>query len=96
MSKSSKIAQENHAQLLKRLEAEKRARNISVPTSIEDVIIYLRNLGQPITLFGERVADRRERLRDILSRLELEGGENSLMNRVLRVIAQSLSNDKQI
>ncbi|GMF25119.1 unnamed protein product [Phytophthora fragariaefolia] len=83
LSESSRAAQEKHAQLLRRIEAEKRARNIAVPTSVEEVIRRLRQLSEPITLFGERPADRRERLRAILSRLELEAEETGFVHQVL-------------
>ncbi|KAJ8514163.1 hypothetical protein ON010_g18722 [Phytophthora cinnamomi] len=83
LSESSRAAQEKHAQLLRRIEAEKRARNIAVPTSVEEVIRRLRQLGEPITLFGERPADRRERLREILSRLELKAEETGFVHEVL-------------
>ncbi|KAG7400804.1 U4/U6 small nuclear ribonucleoprotein Prp4 [Phytophthora boehmeriae] len=83
LSESSRAAQEKHALLLRRIEAEKRARNIAVPTSVEEVIRRLRQLGEPITLFGERPADRRERLREILSRLELEAEETGFVHQVL-------------
>lgn len=83
LSESSRAAQEKHAQLLRRIEAEKRARNIAVPTIVEEVILRLRQLGEPITLFGERPADRRERLREILSRLELEAEETGFVHQVL-------------
>lgn len=88
LSESSKVAQEKHAQLLRRIEAEKRARNISVPTIADEVILRLRQLNEPITLFGERPADRRERLREILSRLELEAEETGFVHQVLRDIQQ--------
>lgn len=88
LSESSKAAQEKHAQLLRRIEAEKRARNISVPTSVDEVILRLRQLNEPITLFGERLADRRERLREILSRLELEAEETGFVHQVLQDIQQ--------
>ncbi|TYZ59573.1 hypothetical protein PybrP1_000432 [[Pythium] brassicae (nom. inval.)] len=88
LSETSRAAQEKHAQLLRRVEAEKRARNISVPTSVDEVVLRLRQLGEPVTLFGERPADRRERLREILSRLELEAEETGLVHQVLLDIQQ--------
>ncbi|OWZ24307.1 hypothetical protein PHMEG_000669 [Phytophthora megakarya] len=88
LSESSRAAQEKHALLLRRIEAEKRARNIAVPTNVEEVIRRLRQLGEPITLFGERPADRRERLREILSRLELEAEETGFVHQVLADIQQ--------
>lgn len=35
----------------------------------------LREIGEPITLFGEGPADRRDRLRDLIARARLEKGE---------------------
>ena len=78
LSETSKKAQENHAQLLRRVEAERRARNLVVATSISDVVKHLRELGHPATLFGENAADRRERLREILSKKEIDGDDPHL------------------
>ncbi|TDH67606.1 hypothetical protein CCR75_000082 [Bremia lactucae] len=86
LSESSRAAQEKHAQLLRRIEIEKRARNIAVPTVVEEVIQRLRQLGEPITLFGERPADRRERLRELLSHLEVEAEETGVIHQVLAEI----------
>ncbi|TMW62982.1 hypothetical protein Poli38472_005600 [Pythium oligandrum] len=88
LSESSLAAQEKHAQLLRRIEAEKRARNISVPTSVEEVILRLRQLHQPITLFGEGPADRRERLRELLARIELEAEEGGFVDHLLGQLRQ--------
>ena len=38
------------------VEAEKRARNLIVPTVIDEVKNMLRAYGQPVTLFGENVS----------------------------------------
>lgn len=88
LSESSRAAQEKHALLLRRMEAEKRARSIAVPTNVDEVILRLRQLGEPITLFGERPADRRERLRELLARLELDAEETGLVHEVLREIQE--------
>jgi len=61
--------------LLKRLEAERRARAIVVPTNKDEVRADLRSLGQPVRLFGEGLADIRERLRELRARIEIEGEE---------------------
>lgn len=90
LSESSRAAQEKHAHLLRRIEAERRARAIAVPTSVEQVVLRLRQLGEPVTLFGERPADRRERLRELLARLELEAEETGLVNEVLREIQEQV------
>lgn len=93
LSESSQLAQEKHAQLLRRMEAEKRARSIAVPTSVDEVTLRLRQLQQPITLFGERPADRRERLRDCLSKLQLEAEDNVFVRQMLEEMQQQSSID---
>ncbi|CAM9222299.1 unnamed protein product [Phaeothamnion confervicola] len=75
LSAESRAEQEKHAELLRRLEAERRARQLIVPTKAEDVRAALRKLGQPVRLFGEKVGDVRERLKAYLARLEVDGEE---------------------
>lgn len=53
-------------------ERRKRARGIPLPTDETEVKLALRRLGEPITLFGEDKPERRERLRDCMSKLEPE------------------------
>lgn len=72
LNENSKVEQERHAELLQRYEAHKRARTVLVPTAIADVKSKLRELGHPITLFGEDHADRRERLKELIGRLEVD------------------------
>ena len=55
------------------VEAERLARTVIVPTDPAEVISVLRSMGHPITLFGERVGDRRERLRLLLAQREIDG-----------------------
>jgi U4/U6 small nuclear ribonucleoprotein PRP4 len=83
LSERSQAAQEKHAKLLQRVEAERRARSIVVPTAIVDVKAKLRSLGQPITLFGEKPGDRRERLRVIMAKIEVEGEEAAMVDGLL-------------
>jgi len=89
LSDISKAEQLHHASLLKRLEAERRARRIVVPTDENEVRSMLRKLGHPIRLFGESAADVRERLRELLARVEIQGEERAL-------VALLLSADKEI
>ncbi|XP_018494955.1 U4/U6 small nuclear ribonucleoprotein Prp4 [Galendromus occidentalis] len=56
--------------LLDELERKKRARKLNVPTDDGQVRMILRDIGQPICLFGEGPADRRERLRSVLAKDE--------------------------
>uniref|UniRef100_A0A667YK50 Pre-mRNA splicing tri-snRNP complex factor PRPF4 n=1 Tax=Myripristis murdjan TaxID=586833 RepID=A0A667YK50_9TELE len=58
---------ERQQEALAEFERRRRARQITVSTDDAEVKAGLRALGEPITLFGEGPADRRERLRSILS-----------------------------
>ncbi|PIO35935.1 hypothetical protein AB205_0180220 [Aquarana catesbeiana] len=58
---------ERQAEVLAEFERRKRARQINVSTDDSEVKAGLRALGEPITLFGEGPAERRERLRNVLS-----------------------------
>ena len=53
------------------VEASRLARSITVPTDPLAVIDALRALGEPKTMFGERVGDRRERLRRVMAERQL-------------------------
>lgn len=72
LNDDSKEEQLRHAEVLRKFEAHKRARSVNVPTAIPEIKYRLRELGHPITLFGEDHADRRERLREVIARLELD------------------------
>ncbi|KAF5014790.1 hypothetical protein F66182_14102, partial [Fusarium sp. NRRL 66182] len=61
------IAPERASALLSQFERKRRAAAIVVPTDDTRVRIRLRELGEPITLFGEGPADRRDRLRELLT-----------------------------
>ncbi|BGP16041.1 hypothetical protein JCM10213_006823 [Rhodosporidiobolus nylandii] len=63
------------ARLLSELDRKKLARKIALPTNDGEVRARLRELGEPITLFGEGPADRRDRLRDIIAKARYERGE---------------------
>eukprot|EP00743_Colponemidia_sp_Colp-15_P004422 GILK01004768.1.p1 GENE.GILK01004768.1~~GILK01004768.1.p1 ORF type:complete len:563 (-),score=101.60 GILK01004768.1:117-1679(-) len=66
-------AKAKHEDTLRQLEAQKKARSLVVPTSDPDMKRRLRELGEPITLFGEGPGDRRERLRALLLKLTMDG-----------------------
>lgn len=55
--------------LLEEFERRKKARQINVSTDDSEVKKNLRQLGEPICLFGEGPADRRTRLRELLASL---------------------------
>jgi U4/U6 small nuclear ribonucleoprotein PRP4 len=52
----------------------RRARALAVPTDDRAVRAALRERGEPITLFGEREMERRERLRALLAALDQQDG----------------------
>jgi len=72
-------AHEENQELLEQLERRKRARKIAVPTDDARVKARLRELGEPITLFGERAADRRERLIYLLSKRREQDGDDAML-----------------
>ena len=58
---------------------KRRASALAVPTNDMAVRTRLRRLGEPITLFGEREMERRDRLRMIMAKLDAEGQLEKLM-----------------
>ncbi|CAE6475128.1 unnamed protein product [Rhizoctonia solani] len=75
---SDRLRAENKA-LLDELDRKKRARTMAVPTDDNRVKARLREIGEPITLFGERAADRRDRLIYVLSQIRAaRGGEDDI------------------
>jgi U4/U6 small nuclear ribonucleoprotein PRP4 len=71
LSEAARGAQEVHNALLIRLEVVRRARFIAAPTVVEEVKTKLRELGHPITLFGEGPSDRRDRLKAALAEADV-------------------------
>lgn len=63
------------AEALDMIEARKIGRNMAVPTDDAKVRERLRALGEPVTAFGERPLDRRERLREVLVTIARERNE---------------------
>jgi U4/U6 small nuclear ribonucleoprotein PRP4 len=60
-----------HQAMLLDLEAKKRAFQVDVPTLPSDVRSALRSVGQPVRLFGENLANVRDRLRHELAKREI-------------------------
>ncbi|GAA5959596.1 hypothetical protein JCM3765_007210 [Sporobolomyces pararoseus] len=60
------------SKILSELDRKKLARKIALPTNDLEVRSRLRQLEQPVTLFGEGPADRRDRLREFLAKIRLE------------------------
>ncbi|KAF8317749.1 WD40-repeat-containing domain protein [Cantharellus anzutake] len=72
---SSERARAESRALLEELDRRKGARSLAVPTDDAKVRVRLREIGQPITLFGERAPDRRDRLKHHLSQMMVADGE---------------------
>lgn len=72
LSEGSKNELMQYDASIKLFERQKRARSMVVPTNAEDVKHRLRELGHPITLFGEGPHERRERLKEAVAAVELE------------------------
>jgi U4/U6 small nuclear ribonucleoprotein PRP4 len=62
-----------HADLLLSLEAKRIASTIDVPTLPNDIRNALREIGQPVRLFGENKANVRDRLRMCLAKIQVQG-----------------------
>eukprot|EP00984_Skeletonema_dohrnii_P002367 scaffold821_cov123-Skeletonema_dohrnii-CCMP3373.AAC.7 len=71
LTSDSLAAQQSHRLILLDIEARKRASTIDVPTLPADVRDKLREMGEPIRMFGEDLAAIRDRLRMILARWEV-------------------------
>ncbi|KAK5677525.1 hypothetical protein LTS10_010097 [Elasticomyces elasticus] len=55
---------------------KRKVASLAVPTDDKRVRQELRSRGEPITIFGERPEDRRDRLRELLYREQEGGGED--------------------
>ncbi|KIY51317.1 U4/U6 snRNP-specific spliceosomal protein [Fistulina hepatica ATCC 64428] len=74
---SERARMENQV-ILDELERKKKARAMAVPTDDNRVKARLREIGEPITLFGERAADRRDRLIYVLSQINAARGDEGM------------------
>ncbi|KAH6915982.1 U4/U6 snRNP-specific spliceosomal protein [Coprinopsis sp. MPI-PUGE-AT-0042] len=74
---SERARQENKL-IIDELERKKKARGIAAPTDDNKVKARLREIGEPITLFGERAADRRDRLIYVLSQINAAKGDEGM------------------
>lgn len=79
VSDESRLARERHEKAVQDLLLKRRAFAMAVPTNDASVRARLRRLGEPVTLFGEREMERRDRLREIMLRLETEGQLDRLL-----------------
>ncbi|KAF2199640.1 U4/U6 small nuclear ribonucleoprotein Prp4 [Delitschia confertaspora ATCC 74209] len=72
-SETPGVSAERASDILSQFDRKRRAAQLHVPTADRDVRARLRSMGEPITLFGEGPADRRDRLRELLN-LQQEAG----------------------
>lgn len=71
LTEDSLLDRQKHEAVMLDLEAKKRAFTVDVPTLPHDVRDALRSRGLPVRLFGENLADIRDRLRMELARQEI-------------------------
>eukprot|EP00537_Pseudo-nitzschia_pungens_P007295 CAMPEP_0172368398 /NCGR_PEP_ID=MMETSP1060-20121228/26953_1 /TAXON_ID=37318 /ORGANISM="Pseudo-nitzschia pungens, Strain cf. cingulata" /LENGTH=548 /DNA_ID=CAMNT_0013092975 /DNA_START=85 /DNA_END=1731 /DNA_ORIENTATION=+ len=71
LTSASQREREKHQLAMLDMEAKNRAFSIDVPTLPNDVRQALRNMGLPVRLFGENLANVRDRLRMAMARKEL-------------------------
>lgn len=79
VSEESRKAQERKEQLVQKLLLQRRANALAIPTKDSAVRQRLRSLQHPVTLFGEREMERRDRLRSIIAKLDADGELETLM-----------------
>ena len=75
------IIPSDKVELLEEFERRRRVRAITVSTNDSEVKAEFRALGEPICLFGEGPADRRNRLRELLGKL----GADAVSKRKMQV-----------
>jgi U4/U6 small nuclear ribonucleoprotein PRP4 len=74
----SGAAPEKASAILAQFDRKRFAATIAVPTDDKKVRLRLRELGEPITLFGETFAERRDRLREFLTQRAEAGDEEDV------------------
>lgn len=79
ISEESRLIRERQERAVQELMMKRRAAALAVPTNDMAVRARLRRLGEPITLFGEREMERRDRLRMLMAKLDAEGQLEKLM-----------------
>lgn len=66
-SASAGIAPEKASAILSQFDRKRLAASIAVPTDDGRIRVKLREMGEPVTLFGEGPAERRDRLRELMT-----------------------------
>lgn len=79
ISEESRLIRERQERAMQEFLMKRRAAALAVPTNDMAVRARLRRLGEPITLFGEREMERRDRLRMLMAKLDSGGQLDTLM-----------------
>ncbi|KAK1404533.1 U4/U6 small nuclear ribonucleoprotein PRP4-like protein [Heracleum sosnowskyi] len=79
ISEESRLVRERQEKAMQDFLMKRRAAALAVPTNDLAVRARLRRLGEPMTLFGEREMERRDRLRTLMGKLDSEGELERLM-----------------
>ena len=74
-------ALKSHKRLMAEYERQKKAKTIAIPTNDVEVRIALRQLKQPVCLFGEDAIARRERLKEIAQKAYIEEGRIPMLGK---------------
>jgi len=80
LTEASQRDRQKHQHVLLEIEAKKRAFQVDVPTLPNDVRMALRNLGLPVRLFGENLANVRDRLRLELAKREVSKEQGGIID----------------
>ncbi|XP_061364505.1 U4/U6 small nuclear ribonucleoprotein PRP4-like protein [Gastrolobium bilobum] len=75
ISQESRLVRERQEKVMQELMMRRRSAAVTVPTNDMAVRARLRHLGEPVTLFGEREMERRDRLRMIMVKLDDADGQ---------------------
>ena len=76
-SATAGVAPEKASAIMSQFDRKRRAAKMAVPTDDGRVRARLREMGEPITLFGEGPGDRRDRLRELLTiQAEIDAAED--------------------
>jgi U4/U6 small nuclear ribonucleoprotein PRP4 len=79
VSDDHRAARERHERAVQELLQRRHAYAMAMPTNDSAVRARLHRLGEPITLFGESEMERRDRLCELMVRLEAEGKVDLLL-----------------
>eukprot|EP00698_Gefionella_okellyi_P021457 TRINITY_DN6967_c0_g1_i1.p1 TRINITY_DN6967_c0_g1~~TRINITY_DN6967_c0_g1_i1.p1 ORF type:complete len:479 (-),score=81.98 TRINITY_DN6967_c0_g1_i1:290-1672(-) len=96
LSEGSLLAKEREARERVEIERARLERTVAVPTNDLDVKKLLREQGEPICLFGEQAAHRRERLRKILAQKTMEGAPLALFRHIEQVAKEPVVKKNEV